>query len=140
MNNINLLKKAINLAYFAHEGQLDKGGSPYILHPIRVMVCCETIEEKIVAVLHDVLEDTKVTYQELINLGLNDKILEALLAITKEKDEYYIDFIKRVKNNKLATKVKIQDIIDNLDETRLNGKKHWKSDLYNKALEILKEN
>ena len=73
-----MLNKALNIAYKAHIGQLDKGGSPYILHPVRVALHCQTEDEKIVALLHDVVEDTSITFEDLKTEGLDDRLLEAL--------------------------------------------------------------
>ena len=129
--------KALEIAYKAHFGQLDKGGSPYILHPIRVALHCQTEDEKIVALLHDVVEDTAMTFEDLKAEGFNDKLLEALKCLTKEEGEDYKTFIERVSTNHLATKVKIQDLKDNMDVTRLNGKTHCKLETYKEALEYL---
>ena len=73
-----MLAKALNIAYSAHQGQIDKGGIPYIQHPIRVALNCLTDDEKIVALLHDVIEDTSVTVEELINEGFNQNIIDAI--------------------------------------------------------------
>ena len=73
-----MLNKALNIACKAHIGQLDKGGSPYILHPVRVALHCQTEDEKIVALLHDVVEDTSITFEDLKTEGLDDTLLEAL--------------------------------------------------------------
>ena len=78
-----MLERAIMLAAKRHEGQLDKGGQPYVLHPIRVMLHCDTIEEKTVAMLHDLLEDTDVTEAELRREGFPAEIVEAVLCLTK---------------------------------------------------------
>lgn len=111
--------KALEIAYKAHIGQLDKGGSPYILHPVRVALHCQTEDEKIVALLHDVVEDTSITFEDLKAEGVDDRLLEALKCLTKEEGEDYKAFIERVSTNRLATKVKIQDLKDNMDVTRL---------------------
>lgn len=132
-----MLNKALNIAYKAHIGQLDKGGSPYILHPVRVALHCQTEDEKIVALLHDVVEDTSITFEDLKTEGLDDRLLEALKCLIKEEGEDYKAFIERVSTNRLATKVKIQDLKDNMDVTRLNGKAHWKLETYKEALEYL---
>ena len=129
--------KALGIAYKAHIGQLDKGGSPYILHPVRVALHCQTEDEKIVALLHDVVEDTSITFEDLKAEGVDDRLLEALKCLTKEEGEDYKAFIERVSTNRLATKVKIQDLKDNMDVTRLNGKAHWKLETYKEALEYL---
>ena len=132
-----MLNKALNIAYKAHIGQLDKGGSPYILHPVRVALHCQTEDEKIVALLHAVVEDTSITFEDLKTEGLDDRLLEALKCLIKEEGEDYKAFIERVSTNRLATKVKIQDLKDNMDVTRLNGKAHWKLETYKEALEYL---
>lgn len=116
-----MLEKAIRLAAKGHEGQLDKGGQPYILHPIRVMLQCETIEEKTVAMLHDLLEDTEVTEADLRKMGFPAKIIEAVLLLTREKDADYMEYIARICENRLAARVKLADLTDNMDLNRLPG-------------------
>jgi len=113
------LDMAIALASQAHLGQKDKGGSVYILHPLRVMMQMEYEDAKIVAVLHDVVEDSAFTFDDLKNEGFSDDILDALRCLTKEQGETYENFIERVLTNRLATDVKIADIKDNMDVTRL---------------------
>ena len=132
-----MLAKALNIAYSAHQGQIDKGGIPYIQHPIRVALNCLTDDEKIVALLHDVIEDTSITVEELINEGFNQNIIDAIISLTKRNGEDYMTFIRRVSSNELATLVKIQDLKDNMDLRRLNGKPHWKMDVYQTALSFL---
>ena len=132
-----MLAKALNIAYSAHQGQIDKGGIPYIQHPIRVALNCRTDDEKIVALLHDVIEDTSVTVEELINEGFNQNIIDAIISLTKRNGEDYMTFIRRVSSNELATLVKIQDLKDNMDLISLNGKPHCKMDVYQKALSFL---
>jgi len=113
------LDMAIALASQAHLGQKDKGGSVYILHPLRVMMQMEYEDAKIVAVLHDVVEDSAFTFDDLKNEGFSDDILDALRCLTKKQGETYENFIERVLTNRLATDVKIADIKDNMDVTRL---------------------
>ena len=113
----NLLEDAIEYALIKHRGQCLKNGLPYITHPLYVMDKVKNIDEKIVAALHDVLEDTDATYDEL-NSKFGDKIADAIVAITKNKLELYDDYIDRVRVNKLARIVKIEDIKHNLDLTR----------------------
>lgn len=107
-----MLNKALSIAYEAHEKQVDKAGAPYILHPMRVALHCKTEEEKVVALLHDVLEDSPMTLEDLKSEGFNEEILEALKCLTKIKGEDYRDFIQRIVLNPLATRVKIQDLKD----------------------------
>lgn len=118
MNN-NLLEKALVIATKAHEGQKDKAGSPYILHPIRVSNRCLTDEEKIVALLHDVIEDTNVSASDLLASGFPRNIMEAVLSVTRNEGESYEDFVIRSKQNPIGRQVKLHDLEDNMDITRL---------------------
>ena len=115
------LDRAIKIALDAHAGQVDKGGAPYILHPLRVMMQMQTDEARIVAVLHDVIEDTPWTLEMLRGEGFSETVCDALDAITKRKDEPYLQYLERVGANVLgmATAVKIADLVDNLDLSRL---------------------
>lgn len=104
----------------AHDGQTDKGGLPYIGHPLRVMAMGRDYNERIVGVLHDVVEDTDVTFEELAGKGFGEEIIEALRCVTKTSpDEDYEEFIERCASNPLATAVKIHDLTDNMDVRRL---------------------
>ena len=115
-----MLQKAIDIATKAHEGQVDKAGQPYIDHPLRVMNMGTTDEEKIVGVLHDVVEDSDWTFEELAAEGFSIEVIEALRSITKlSENEPYDKFIQRVKANSLAAKVKLYDLTDNMDIRRL---------------------
>lgn len=137
---MNILEKAIQIAVNAHLGQTDKGGSPYILHPLRVMHKLESEDEKIVAVLHDVIEDTDITYDDLLKEGFSHKIFEAVRALTRQDNETYMEFIDRCKGNDLARKVKIQDIYDNLDLSRIKNptdEDYSRQKRYAKALRLL---
>ena len=117
-----MISKALKIAYTAHQNQIDKGGIPYVQHPIRVALSCMTDDEKIVALLHDVIEDTNVTVEELRQAGFSTTIINAIIALTRIDGEDYMQFIKRLSLNDLATSVKIQDLKDNMDIRRLNGK------------------
>jgi (p)ppGpp synthase/HD superfamily hydrolase len=114
-----MLNKAIEIAAKAHRGQFDKGGNPYILHPLRVMLNCESEYVKICAVLHDVIEDTDITLNDLKEQGFNNDIIAALHCLTKQAGETYDDFIARILPNKIACEVKLADLIDNMDLTRI---------------------
>jgi (p)ppGpp synthase/HD superfamily hydrolase len=115
-----LLAKAIEIALKAHEGQTDKAGMPYIGHVMRVMQAGRTIDEKIVGVLHDIVEDTTWTFDALLAEGFPAHIVDALRCVTKlHDDEPYEAFIERVKSNPLAVAVKINDLTDNMDIRRL---------------------
>ena len=135
------LERAIQIAVEAHAGAKDKGGKPYILHPINVMMRLETEEEQIVAILHDVVEDTDWTFEALSEEGFPRNIIEALRTITKHsQDEDYEEFIKRSLNNEIGRKVKIADLKENLDITRigeLEKKDVKRINKYKRALEVL---
>lgn len=119
--SINNLTKAIEIACTAHMNQVDKAGQPYILHPLRLMMKFNTDEERIVAVLHDVVEDSDFTLDDLRRAGFTDSVVDAVNCVSKQGNEPYADFITRISLNELATKIKIQDIKDNLDVTRLES-------------------
>ncbi len=122
----NLLSKAIILAFKAHEGQVDKSGMPYVNHVMRVMTAGRTEDEKIVGVLHDVVEDTHWTFDELLAEGFPSHIVDALRCVTKlSDDEPYDEFIERVKTNPLAVAVKINDLTDNMDVRRYKELTEW---------------
>ncbi len=113
------LEQAISLAAQVHEGQLDKAGEAYILHPLRVMLRLETIEERRVAVLHDVVEDSGVTLDTLRRKGLPEEEVLAVAALTRGEGETYEAFIERAGRNGLARRVKLADLADNSDRSRL---------------------
>lgn len=113
------LEDAIALAVEAHRGQKEKAGSPYILHPLRVMFRLETEAERIVGVLHDVVEDTGRTFDDLRRLGYSEEILAALDCVTKREGEPYDQFCERAASNPVAKRVKIADLEDNMDVRRL---------------------
>ena len=114
------LERAIEIARQAHAGQVDKAGADYIGHPLRVMEMGETEEQKIVGVLHDVVEDSHWTFEMLEEEGFSDEIIDALKCVTKPfEDEDYDHFIDRISGNRLAVKVKLNDLADNLDLSRL---------------------
>ena len=117
---MSTLERAIQIATEAHKGQFDKAGREYIGHPIRVMEMGKTEDEKIVGVLHDVIEDTDWTFERLEAEGFSQEIINALRCVTKtSENENYDDFIDRVKKNPLAAAVKINDLTDNMDIRRL---------------------
>ena len=114
-----MLERAVKLAEKAHQGQLDKGGQPYILHARRVMEKCETEKEKITAILHDVMEDSSYTLDDLRKEGFSEEILAALLCLTRGEGEDYMRYIERVCKNPLAVRVKYADLEDNMDLRRI---------------------
>lgn len=116
-----MLEKAILIATIAHKGQLDKGGSPYILHPLRLMFAMHNETEKICAVLHDVIEDTEITLDYLRNEGFSEEVLSALDALTRRSNETYDEFIRRIIKNKIASNIKLADLSDNMDLSRISN-------------------
>lgn len=115
-----LTQKAMKMCYEAHQGQFDKGGVPYVFHPMHIAEQMDTEEEICVALLHDVLEDTNYTVEDICALGFPDSVIEAINCITRPKGMDYIEYIKQVKKNNIATKVKLADIENNSDEQRLS--------------------
>ena len=136
------LERAIQIAVEAHAGIKDKGGKAYILHPISVMMRVETEEEKIVAILHDVVEDTDWTFDALRKEGFSETVIEALETVTKSSEEEdYDDFIQRSLKNDIGRKVKIADLRENLDVTRIGElypKDIERINKYKRALQTLK--
>ena len=117
---MSTLERAIEIATEAHRGQFDKAGNDYIGHPLRVMTAGKTTEEKIVGVLHDVVEDSDWTFERLAAEGFSAEVIEALRCVTKlSENEPYDKFISRVKENPLAVAVKLNDLTDNMDIRRL---------------------
>ena len=113
------LARAIAIAAQAHEGQVDKAGDPYILHPLRMMFSLESEDEKIAAILHDVVEDTPWTFKQLRGEGFEEAVLTALKHLTKRRGEDYMGFVKRAARNPIARRVKIADLEDNMCLTRM---------------------
>src|SRR5258707_10302542 len=114
------LERAIIIAAEAHAGVMDKGGAPYILHPLRMMLSLSTIEERIVAVLHDVCEDCPDwTFERLSAEGFSKDILAALDSVTKRNGEPYEDFALRAARNPIGRHVKLADLKDNSDLSRI---------------------
>ncbi len=114
------LGRAVAIAVEAHAGQFDKAGADYIEHPIRVMSVGKSVDEKIVGVLHDVIEDSAWTIEMLRAEGFSETVLNALVCLTKlSEDEPYDQFISRVSLNPLAKTVKLNDLTDNMDIRRL---------------------
>ncbi len=113
------LNRAIEIAVQAHAGQVDKAGAPYILHPLRVMMRMETPETMMAAVLHDVVEDTDWTLEALKQEGFSPKVLDAVEHLTWRPEEEYEDFLERVTQNSMACAIKVADLEDNMDLTRI---------------------
>ena len=134
------LENAITLAVHQHAGQVDKGGQPYILHPLRVMLQLQQTDQQIVAVLHDILEDTHTTTQDLQNLGFQTHIIQAIQALTKLPQETRVQAAMRTAQNPLACAVKIADVQDNMNLTRIpnpTARDLARLEEYRQVLEIL---
>ncbi|WP_311696306.1 HD domain-containing protein [Sneathia sanguinegens] len=134
---MNKYELALKIATEAHKGQVDKAGVPYINHPLTVASLVDTEEEKIVALLHDTIEDTNITEQDLLNYGFSNKIVEAVKLLTHNKNVPYMVYVAKIKDNELARKVKIADLTHNSDLSRLKeitekDKKRYEK--YQKAL------
>lgn len=115
----SLTKLAMRICLQAHEGQTDKGGFPYVLHPFHVAEQMKTEDEIVLALLHDVVEDSDMTISELAELGIPDNILSALQLMTREKGVPYLEYIWKISKNPLAKRVKIADLQHNSDLSRL---------------------
>lgn len=134
-------KKAINIAYNAHMGQIDKFGIPYIFHPMHLAEQMDTEEECIVAILHNVVEDTKITFNQLEE-DFSGRVIEALKLLTHDKSVPYDDYIINLKDNPIAKKVKLADLKHNSDSSRLEHittKDINRLEKYKNALNILLE-
>lgn len=117
---MSTLERAIAIAADAHAGQVDKAGAPYVLHPLRMMLRVSSLDERIVAVLHDVCEDCPGwTFERLANEGFAEHIIEALRAVTKRDGETYEDFVRRAATNPIGRRVKLADLHDNCDLSRI---------------------
>jgi len=116
---MSTLERAIAIAAEAHGGVLDKGGQPYILHPLRVLLSVGTIEERIAAALHDVVEDSDWTLERLHQEGFSEPVVVAVDALTRRKGEEYMDFVRRAGANPIARRVKLADLADNMNPNRI---------------------
>lgn len=132
------LNRAIAIAAEAHAGQFDKGGAPYILHPLRVMMKMGSDDERIVAVLHDVVEDCpEWSLARLSEEGFSPLILNAISSVTRTKDESYDGYIERAGSNRIGRVVKVADLEDNLDHRRCAPASTAREEKYRKALGVL---
>ncbi|MGY2438099.1 HD domain-containing protein [Pseudomonas sp. SDO52101_S400] len=113
------LERAIAIAATAHAGQVDKGGAPYILHPLKVMLRMSSLEERIVAVLHDVVEDCGISLDDLRKEGFSEEVLSAIESVTKVPGESYEDFVERAAQNPIGRVVKLADLEENSDLSRI---------------------
>ncbi len=119
MNDDKLYDVALRIAIKAHEGQKDKAGRAYVMHPIRVAERCKNPQAKVVALLHDTIEDTEVTAEQLRSEGMPEEIVTAVLLLTKRTGEDYDDYVRRAAENAISREVKMADLEDNMDVRRL---------------------
>lgn len=134
-------RKAMNIAYNAHNGQMDKSGVPYIFHPIHLAEQMNTEVECIVALLHDVVEDTDITFENL-EKEFPIEVIQCLKLLTHDKSVDYIEYVKKIKDNSIARKVKLADLKHNSDRTRLlsiTQKDIERYNKYQKSIQILSE-
>lgn len=140
--SLGTLEKAISFATIAHEGQTDKAGAPYISHPLRVMSKFSTDEDRIVAVLHDVVEDCEwMTLDVLLFEGFSETVVDAIDSVTKRDGEDYDAFIGRAAANPIGRRVKLADLEDNCDLSRISeptDRDYERIEKYRRAIEIIK--
>ena len=137
---MSTLERAIALAATAHAGQTDKAGAPYILHVLRVMLRCETNEERMAAVMHDMVEDCGWTLDQLRAEGFPEPVVEAVDAVTRRDGETYEDFVLRAKLHPIGRRVKLADLADNSDLSRLpevTPRDHARLEKYRRAMDAL---
>jgi (p)ppGpp synthase/HD superfamily hydrolase len=138
---MSTLERAIAIAAEAHEGKVDKAGAPYILHPLRVMLKMATTEERIVAILHDVVEDSEITFEHLRKEGFSDAVVDAVDAVTIRSGESYDDFVQRAALNPIGRRVKLADLEDNSDLSRIANpteKDYRRLAKYQRAIESIR--
>lgn len=137
------LERAIEIAARTHAGQSDKGGAPYILHPLRVMLRVAPGAQQIVAVLHDVVEDSEVTFEDLEREGFSAEVISGLRAVTKVAGESYEDFVARAALDPVGKAVKLADLMENSDLSRIaepSQKDLERVEKYGRAIRYLMEN
>ena len=135
-----LTKKAMKIAFEAHKNQTDKNGIPYIYHPIHLAEQMADEKTICVALLHDVVEDTDITFEQLVREGFPDDIIEALKLLTHDDSIQYMDYVKEIKSNPIAAAVKLADLKHNSDLTRLDiidEKAINRAEKYKKAIRLL---
>ena len=140
MINTKMTREAMKIAYNAHYNQFDRAGVPYMYHPIHLAENMDSEIACVVALLHDVVEDTDITMEEL-EKTFPREVIEILKLLTHDKKVDYMEYIKRIKENEIARKVKIEDILHNADETRLDSiteEDIIRREKYKKALEFLR--
>jgi (p)ppGpp synthase/HD superfamily hydrolase len=137
---MSTLERAITIAAQAHAGQVDKAGAPYILHPIRVMLRMNTDEERMVAVLHDVIEDSDWTLDRLRAEGFPEAVLEAIESVSRRPEETYEEYVLRAGRSAMGRRVKLADLEDNSDLSRIaepTEKDRARIEKYRRAIALL---
>ncbi|MEG2116543.1 MAG: GTP pyrophosphokinase [Clostridia bacterium] len=119
MVNSEFVTKILNFIYDAHKGQFDKSGAPYVFHPFFLATQMDDENSVVLALLHDVVEDTDKTFDDIKALGVNDDVIAALKLLTHNLAVPYFEYVNKIKENKLATKVKLADLKHNSDLSRL---------------------
>ena len=135
------LHKAIAIACEAHQGQSSINGEPYILHPLRLLIKAKSNEERIIAILHDVIEKTNISLADLKNKGFNQNIISSIDSLSRRKSESYIEYIERLMQNKISVKIKLFDLADNIkvhSENNDNGIYDVKINQYKNALKQIR--
>ena len=138
----DLTKKALKLCFEAHKEQTDKSGMPYVFHPFHLAEQMADEATTVVALLHDVVEDTELTFEDLEKQCFNDEIIKVLMLLTHEKSVPYMEYVREIKKNKIATKVKLADLKHNSDLSRLSvidEKALERKAKYEKAIKFLEE-
>jgi (p)ppGpp synthase/HD superfamily hydrolase len=139
--NVSTLERAVAIAAEAHAGQVDKAGAPYVLHPLRMMLRMSSIDERIVAVLHDVCEDCPGwTFDRLRGEGFSERIIDALQSVTKRDGEGYEDFVRRAVADPIGRSVKLADLYDNCDLSRIaspSERDFQRIEKYQRAIELI---
>ena len=115
-----MTKKAIKLMFEKHKDQVDKSGMPYVFHPFHLAEQMDDEETTITALLHDIVEDTNTTFEDLRKLGFSDNVINALKLMTHDKNIDYFEYVKNISKNPIARKVKIKDLEHNMDTSRLD--------------------
>lgn len=133
-------KKALKLCFEAHKEQVDKSGAPYVFHPFHLAEQMKDERTTIVALLHDVVEDTDYTFDNLRNMGFDEEVIDALVLMTHEKSVLYMAYVEKIKANPIARAVKLADLqhnsdlsrVDHVDENALKRKEK-----YSEAIKLL---
>ena len=133
----DVFEKALGIAVEVHRGQVDKLGMPYILHPLAVSSKLDSLELKIVGLLHDTIEDADITAGYLLDQGIPRHLVDAVQLLTKSEDEEYESYLNRVKENPIARAVKLADLAHNTDPSRASGLNEKRREKYALAKKIL---